>query len=221
MKLICERLDQTVQPLTEEVNGEKKLFIEGVFLQAGVKNRNGRIYPEQTMAREVNRYIKEYVEKNRALGELNHPPQPQVNPERAAIKIVELKQDGTNWIGKAMVTSTPVGQVVRGLLKDGVQLGVSSRGVGTLRESQGVMVVQEDFRLFTAADVVHDPSAPDAFVNGIYESVEWIYENGVVKQVQIDEYKKQIDRAARSPDKTKLTEAALAAFKDYLEKLSR
>jgi hypothetical protein len=221
MKLICERLDETVQPITEEVNGEKKLFIEGVFLQAGIKNRNGRIYPEQTMAREVNRYIKEYVEKNRALGELNHPPQPQVNPERAAIKIVELKQNGANWIGKAMVTSTPVGQVVRGLLKDGVQLGVSSRGVGTLRESQGVMVVQEDFRLFTAADVVHDPSAPDAFVNGIYESVEWIYENGVVKQVQIDEYKKQIDRAARSPDKTKLTEAALAAFKDYLEKLSR
>ncbi|MBT9159074.1 MAG: hypothetical protein DDT26_00323 [Dehalococcoidia bacterium] len=222
MKLICERIDaELTSPLVEEVNGKKQMFIEGVFLQAGIKNRNGRIYPEQIMSREVTRYIKEYVEKDRALGELNHPPSPIVNPERACILIKELRQEGSNWRGKALVTSTPLGALVRGLVEDGVKFGVSSRGVGSLRESNGAKIVQDDFKLFTAADIVHDPSAPAAFVNGIYESAEWIYENGNLTQIQAAEYKTQLDRASRSPDKKKLSEAALKAFNDFVSKLSR
>lgn len=219
MKLICERLesDLTKALIVEDAGGKKKMFIEGVFLQAGIKNRNGRVYPVDVMKREVDRYVKEYVEQDRALGELNHPPSPSVNPERACILIKELRQDGSNWIGKAQVTSSPMGQVVRNLIEDGVRFGVSSRGLGTLRESNGVMQVQEDFRLATAADVVHDPSAPDAFVNGIFESAEWIWDNGILKPQQIEEYKANINKAAKN--KKCVEEAAIKAFQDFLSKL--
>lgn len=217
MKLICERLDESLtKPLVEEVNGQKKMYIEGVFLQAGIKNKNGRIYPAETMNREVQRYVKEYVQKDRALGELNHPPTPSVNPERACILIKELRQDGDNWVGKALVTSSPMGQVVRNLIDDGVRFGVSSRGLGSLKETNGVMVVQEDFRLATAADVVHDPSAPDAFVNGIYESADWVWDNGALKETQIQEYKRQIEEAASN--RKRLEEVTLKAWNDFLSK---
>ena len=221
MKLICERLESnlTQAHLAEEADdsGKKKLYIEGVFLQSGIKNRNGRIYPPEIMKREVDRYVKEYVNKNRALGELNHPPSPSVNPERACILIKELRQDGNNWIGKAQVTSSPMGQVVRSLIEDGVGFAVSSRGLGSLREINGAMMVQDDFRLATAADVVHDPSAPDAFVNGIFESTEWVWDNGVIKPQQIEEYKACINKAAK--DKKSIEEAAIKAFQDFLSKL--
>lgn len=200
MKLITE-LNEDVEILTEATleegaNGKKNMYIKGIFLQSSIKNRNGRIYPEEIMDNEVGRYIKEQVSKNRAVGELNHPQGPQINPERISHKIVELTKDGTNWMGKAMITSTPMGDVARGLIESGVQLGVSSRGMGTLKmNKQGINEVQSDFKLATAADIVFDPSAPDAFVNGIMEGVEWVWKGNELVAEKVEDI---IERETKS-----------------------
>lgn len=175
MKFISE-LNETVEYLYEDSNGKKNFYIEGIFLQADIKNRNGRLYPVSVMEAEVNRYINDKINNNTAYGELNHPNSMTINADRISHRIVSLVKEGSNYIGKARVSSTPMGDIVKGLMEDGGKLGVSSRGVGSLRESNGVMVVQNDFHLATAADIVIDPSAPDAFVNGIMENVEWIYD---------------------------------------------
>lgn len=176
MKLLREQVYE-IQTLTEASKtdpAKKHMFIEGIFLQSNIKNRNGRIYPEPVMDKEVNRYIKEHVDKKIAYGELDHPTSPKINPDRISHRIVELYKDGTNWIGKAQVSSTPMGQIVRNLIEDGGVLAVSSRGVGSLRSVSGAMQVAEDFRLSTAADVVINPSAPDAYVQAILESPDWV-----------------------------------------------
>lgn len=183
-------------------NGSKSLYIKGVFLQGGVKNRNGRIYPVPVLEKEVNRYIKEAIENNRAYGELNHPSSPQINLDRVSHMITELKQDGSNYIGKAKVLNTPMGDIVRNLIKEGANLGVSSRGLGTLKPSNGIMEVQSDFRLSTAADVVADPSAPDAFVQGIMEGVDWIWNNGAITQVSLEQAVEEIESSARKRELT-------------------
>ena len=193
MKLIREEVED-VQIITEaNENGEKDLFITGPFLQAEVVNRNGRKYPGHIMEREVARYIKEAVSKGRAVGELGHPQGPSINLDRISHKIVELRKEGNNYIGKAKILNTPAGDIARGLIKGGVQLGVSSRGMGSLKPRNGINEVQDDFYLATAADIVHDPSAPDAFVNGIMEGVEWVWDNGLLKAQQLEGYKVQID----------------------------
>jgi hypothetical protein len=176
MKLIRE-LTEDFSYLTEaDDSGKKKLYIEGIFLQADLKNKNGRVYPLSVMEQEVNRYIKEKVEGKSAFGELGHPAGPTINPDRISHRVVSLTREGSNYVGKAQISSTPLGDIARGLIEDGGRLGVSSRGMGSLRERNGVMEVQGDFRLATAGDIVIDPSAPDAFVNGIMENVEWIYD---------------------------------------------
>ena len=204
MKLIREEIEK-VEVLTEKVGNETRLYIKGPFLQAECVNRNGRMYPISIMEREVNRYTEQYVQKGRALGELGHPDGPTVNLDRVSHKIVDLCREGNNFIGKAQILSTPMGKIAESLLKDGVCLGVSSRGIGSLREnSKGYKEVGEDFMLATAADIVADPSAPDAFVQGIMEGVEWIYDasrndwlientkskiNTMVNQNVLEEYK--------------------------------
>lgn len=175
MKLITEQIEEVKLIVEEKLGKGKEYFIEGVFLQANLKNRNGRIYPKEIMGKEVNRYNEEYVKKNRAFGELGHPDTPSINLDRTAILIKSLKEDGNNWIGKAKVMDTPYGKIVKNLIDEGAQLGVSSRGLGSLKSINGTNMVQDDFMLATAADVVADPSAPDAFVNGIMENAEWIY----------------------------------------------
>lgn len=189
MKLLIETKDFSGFQIITEGEGDKKgLFITGPFIQTEVVNRNNRMYRKETILGEVQRYIKERVEANRALGELNHPAHPEVNPERAAIKIVSLKEDGNDFVGKAKVLeSVPMGAIVGGLIREGVQLGVSSRGLGSLKEEKGYKVVCEDFRLMTAADVVSDPSAPDAFVTALMENKEWVWEQGrlIEREVEI------------------------------------
>ena len=181
MKLIREEIE-TAKVLVEEKDGKKTMFIEGIFLQGNLKNRNGRFYPVETLEREVNRYCEEFVGKGRALGELGHPEGPTVNLERVSHKIVDLHKEGTNFVGKAQILSTPMGKIASSLLDDGVTLGVSSRGMCSLKEtSEGYKVVGEDFMLATAADIVADPSAPDAFVNGIMEGVDWVWEAGLLQ----------------------------------------
>lgn len=214
MQLITEiSADVKTSEVLDEATGKKDFFIEGIFLQSEQKNRNGRIYPKKILSREVGRYMKEYVDTKRALGELNHPATPQVNPERASHLIVALKEDGNNFVGKAKILNTPMGNIVRGLLEGGVQIGVSSRGLGTLKESNGVKVVQEDFYMSTI-DIVSDPSAPDAFVNGIMEGVEWIYENGILSQKAIEDIKEEIEE---EHSKVKLDEKALVKlFETFL-----
>lgn len=177
MKLITE-LAEDVQYITEaaENNGPKKMYIEGIFLQADLKNKNGRVYPMSVMESEVNRYIREKVENKTAYGELGHPSGPTINPDRISHRIVSLTKEGNNFIGKALISSKGLGEMARGLIEDGGRLGVSSRGMGSLKEKNGIMEVQGDFHLATAGDIVIDPSAPDAFVNGIMENVEWIYD---------------------------------------------
>jgi hypothetical protein len=197
MKLITEIVED-FQVLTEEDDsGKKKLFIEGIFLQSSKANRNGRIYPKEVLFKEVKRYNKEYVQKNRALGELGHPQGPTINLERVSHMITELREDGNDIIGKAKIMDSPFGNIVENFIKDGVQLGVSSRGMGSLKKKNGVNEVQNDFYLATAADIVADPSAPDAFVQGIMEGVEWVYENGVFKQQELEEAKAQVDKSSR------------------------
>lgn len=216
MKLITETtLD--VRVLTENSSdGKKNYFIEGVFMESDAKNKNGRVYPLTTMQKEVNRYITEYVTTNRAIGELGHPEGPTVNLERAAHMIKELHFDQNQVCGKAKILDTPYGRIVKNLMDEGAKLGVSSRGMGSLIEKNGYQEVQEDFML-AAVDIVADPSAPNAFVNGIMEGREWIWENGLFKQVDLESYKKQINKASsRELEVTKLK-----IFENFLSKLTK
>jgi hypothetical protein len=219
MKLICE-VNEDINYITEqldEASGKKKYMIEGVFMQGDIKNRNGRVYPAEVLDKEVQRYNEAYVTKNRAYGELGHPSGPTINLERVSHMITELKRDGSNFMGRAKImTETPYGAIVKSLMDEGAQLGVSSRGMGSLKMSkEGVAQVQKDFYLATAADIVADPSAPDAFVNGIMESKEWIWDNGVIREAQIAEYHETVEKAS-SKD---LQEAKLRVFEDFLSKL--
>lgn len=195
-------LDEAVEIKTDEVlneeTGEKSLYIEGIFLQSGIKNRNGRIYPNHIMEAEVNRYIKDTINTNRAYGELGHPNGPSINLDKVSHMIKELRKDGNNYIGKAKIMDTPMGNIARNLIKEGAGLGVSSRGMGTLKPTGGIMEVQGDFRLATAADIVADPSAPDAFVQGIMEGVEWIWDNGILKAQALENAVEVVESAVRS-----------------------
>ena len=214
MKLISEEVTNA-EYLIEEKNGKKEYKIKGVFLQSNIKNRNGRVYPREIMVREVNRYTKEFINKNRAFGELGHPDGPTVNLERVCHMVKSLTADGDNFIGEAKIMDTPYGKIVNGLIDEGAQLGVSSRGMGSIVSRNGINFVKDDFYLATAADIVADPSAPDAFVEGIMESREWVWDNGVLKQVDLEEWKRQIQEAKRSV----LEEKKLNIFKSFLTKL--
>lgn len=218
MKLITELNEQTHYLAEAKENGEKEHFIEGIFLQSNKKNRNGRIYPRAIMEKEVNRYMNEVVKNNRAYGELGHPQGPQINLDRVSHIITELKWDGDNVIGKAKLTNTPMGNIAKGLLESGANLGVSSRGMGTLKPSKnGIMEVQDDFHLATAADIVADPSAPDAFVKGIMENVEWIYDpaKGTWREERLDQIKNQL----HSMSKSQFNEEKFSIFEDYISSL--
>jgi len=216
MKLIREEIEQ-VEVIVESRNGKKNLFIEGVFLQGEIKNRNGRMYPMQTLAREVGRYNENFVQKGRALGELGHPDGPTVNLDRVSHKIVSLKESGNNFIGKAKILSTPMGKIASDLLGEGVKLGVSSRGIGSLNKTnEGYSVVGEDFTLATAADIVADPSAPDAFVDGIMEGKEWVWDGGIIRERLASKTYKQINTLV---DQKKLDEQKLNVFQDFLANL--
>ena len=216
MKLIREEIEQ-VEVIVENRNGKKNLFIEGVFLQGEIKNRNGRMYPMQTLAREVGRYNENFVQKGRALGELGHPDGPTVNLDRVSHKIVSLKESGNNFIGKAKILSTPMGKIASNLLDEGVKLGVSSRGVGSLNKTnEGYSVVGEDFTLATAADIVADPSAPDAFVDGIMEGKEWVWDGGIIRERLASKTYKRINTLV---DQNKLDEQKLNVFQDFLANL--
>tara|TARA_B100000902_G_scaffold282050_1_gene268035 strand:+ start:833 stop:1483 length:651 start_codon:yes stop_codon:yes gene_type:complete len=214
MRLITENIEN-VKILTEEKDGKKQLYIEGVFLQSEIKNRNGRVYPFDVLNKEVERYSEEYVKPGRALGELGHPDGPTVNLDRVSHKITSLKAEGNNFIGKARVLDTPMGKIAKNLLGEGVQLGVSSRGMGSLKEQNGVKYVGEDFMLATAADIVADPSAPDAFVNGIMEGKEWVWEGGILREKEIQEMKDSINRAS----KIELEEKMISAFDRFFKSL--
>ena len=215
MKLIREEIETAKVTITEGKNGKKSHFIEGVFLQGEIKNRNGRMYPISTLQREAVNYNKKYIEKGRALGELGHPDGPTINLDRVSHLITSLKQEGNNYVGKARLLDTPMGNIAKNLIDEGVKLGVSSRGLGTIRERDGVKVVMDDFMLATAADIVADPSAPDAFVNGIMEGKEWIYNNGAVQEQTVEQIKKRIDNAALN----QMEEVKLSAFNQYLQQL--
>lgn len=218
MKLIAE-ITESVQVIEEaNAQGKKEMFIEGVFLQGNIQNRNGRRYKTETLAREVSRYMKESVQKGRAYGELGHPNGPSINLDRVSHMITDLRQEGDNFIGRAKISSTPMGEIVKGLLSDGAQLGVSSRGMGSIKEGKdGVMEVQDDFYLATAADIVADPSAPDAFVNGIMEGVEWVWNNGVIVAQSVEEMKQEIESSSR---KNALSESMrLQMFESFMKDL--
>ena len=214
MKLISEEI-QNAEMLVEETNGKKNYKIKGIFLQSDIKNRNGRIYENDILSKEVKRYSTEFIDKKRAFGELGHPDGPVVNLERVSHMITSLKPEGKNFIGEAKIMDTPYGKIVKGLIDEGAQLGVSSRGMGSLVTKNGANYVGKDFYLATAADIVADPSAPDAFVEGIMENKEWVWDNGVIKAQDIEEYKEHIQEAKR----LKLAEAKAEVFKSFLEKL--
>ena len=215
MKLITETIEN-IEVLTEQnASGKKDYKIKGVFMQADIKNRNGRVYPVQTLAKEVKRYNEQFINKKRAFGELGHPDGPTVNLERVSHMITSLKPEGKNFIGEAKIMDTPYGKIVKGLIDEGAQLGVSSRGMGSLVQKGGANYVGKDFYLATAADIVADPSAPDAFVEGIMENKEWVWDNGVIKAQDIEEYKEHIQEAKR----LKLAEAKVQVFKNFIEKL--
>ena len=217
MKLISEFNDYSVSPIIVEENekGQKEYFIEGIFMQSEIKNRNGRIYPKEVMEKEVKRYVKEFVEKDRAFGELGHPDGPTINLDKVSHLITRLEEDGNNYVGRAKILSTPNGQIVRNLIDDGAKLGVSSRGLGSLEQKGGSQYVKDDFQLATAGDIVADPSAPEAFVNGIMEGTEWVYENGLLTARQIDEMQTEIKTAKSS----KLEEVKLNQWKRFVENL--
>ena len=216
MKLITEEISQ-VKFITEGKGKGKKLCIEGIFLQGGIKNRNGRMYPVNILENEVNRYNKTFVQQGRALGELGHPEGPTVNLDRVSHKITSLIREGNNFRGKAQLLNTPMGKIASSLLDEGVMLGVSSRGVGSLREDRnGCKVVGEDFMLATAADIVADPSAPDAFVSGIMEGKEWIWEGGILREQQAAQTQKRINTLV---DQKRLEEKKLELFGDFLSNL--
>jgi hypothetical protein len=215
MYLITETTHRDIRFLTEaNEKGEKQYFIEGVFMQSDVKNRNGRVYPQSILTKEIERYNEEFVQQNRAMGELGHPEGPTVNLERVSHIIKDLRVEGKNVYGKAKILETPMGKIAKNLLNEGCKFGVSSRGMGSLQEKNGVNYVQEDFMLATV-DIVADPSAPNAFVNGIMEGKEWIWEGGVIKERQIEKYKKLIKESARR----NLEENAVRVFQDFLSKL--
>ena len=213
MKLITETIED-VKILTEEKNGKKLLYIEGVFLQSELKNRNGRMYPFSVLEREVQRYSEEYVKTKRALGELGHPDGPTINLDRVSHRITDLHAEGNNFIGKAQILDTPMGNIAKSLLGEGVQLGVSSRGMGSIQKKEDCNVVADDFMLTTAADIVADPSAPDAFVNGIMEGKEWVWDNGILKEAKVDKYRRYIDGSRRD-----LEERTLKVFEHFLSNL--
>jgi hypothetical protein len=216
MKLIREEIEK-VEVLTEDVNGKKNLFIKGVFLQAEQVNRNGRMYRMPVMEREVKRYTEQYVNKGRALGELGHPDGPTVNLDRVSHKIVDLQKEGNNFIGKAQILSTPMGKIAESLLKEGVCLGVSSRGIGSLKPTrEGFNEVGEDFMLATAADIVADPSAPDAFVQGIMEGKEWIWDGGILREKLAEQTQRRINTLV---DQKRLEEHKLNLFNDFINSL--
>jgi hypothetical protein len=216
MKLITE-INEEVKVLTEESDsGSKNFYIEGVFMQAEQKNRNGRVYPVGVLQKEANRYIQEYVMKNRAYGELGHPDGPTINLERVSHMIKELRQEGNDFYGKAKIMDTPYGNIVKNLIAEGACVGVSTRGMGSLEErSDGTRVVKDDFYLATAADIVADPSAPDAFVRGIMEGKEWVWDNGIIKEVEIAKFKETIKKSS----KKNLEENMLRTFNKFMSKL--
>ena len=215
MKLISEEIE-TVEVITEEKNGKKTLYIQGPFLQAEVINRNKRCYPLQTMVNEVKRYTENFITRSRALGELGHPDGPQINLDRVSHKIVALTQEGNTFIGKAQILSTPMGKIASSLIGEGVRLGVSSRGMGSIFSRNGINYVGEDFMLATAADIVADPSAPDAFVNGIMEGKEWIWDGGVLREVYCEQIKKTINTLV---DQDILEANKLRLFGNFLSNL--
>lgn len=216
MKLITE-INESIEYIAEaKEDGGKDYFIRGPFMQANIKNRNGRMYPAEVLDKEVSRYVTENVAKNRAYGELGHPTSPTINLDRVSHMIKELTRDGDNFIGKAKImTETPMGRIVKNLMDEGASLGVSSRGMGSLKNKSGVAEVQNDFYLATAADIVADPSAPDAFVEGIMEGKEWVWDNGVIREATINDYKEEIEKA---PSKD-LTETKLKVWSKFLSNL--
>ena len=217
MKLISEFQDYAVSPVIveENENGKKDYFIEGVFMQSEIKNRNGRVYPKDVMKKEVARYVKEFVEQDRAFGELGHPDGPTINLDKVSHMITKLEEDGNNYVGRAKILTTPNGQIVRNLIDDGAKLGVSSRGLGSLEQRNGAQVVKGDFQLATAADIVADPSAPEAFVEGIMEGVEWYYESGILKAREYDAMRDTL----KTSKLAKLEETKLNLWKSFVEKL--
>ena len=216
MKLITEQIDD-VEVIVENRNGKKSMFIEGIFLQGDIQNRNGRMYPMNTLRREVQRYNESFVDSGRAVGELGHPEGPTVNLDRVSHKIVSLKESGSNFIGKAKILSTPMGKIAQNLIDEGVKLGVSSRGLGTLAVNEdGVKVVSDDFMLATAADIVSDPSAPDAFVSGIMEGKDWVWDGGIVREQLAKKTYKTINTLV---DNKQLEENKLGLFQNFLSNL--
>lgn len=217
MKLITE-INEEIELLTEETSGGgKNYFIEGVFLQGNIKNRNGRIYPIDILRTETENYINNFVNQNRAFGELGHPEGPAINLERISHMIKSLRLEGSNYIGKAKILDSPYGKIVKNLIDEGAKLGVSSRGIGSVSNRGDVTIVNSDFRLSTAADIVADPSAPQAFVRGIMESKEWVWDNGIIRAKEIEEYKKEIQKASQR----KLEEKMIWAFDDFTKKLAK
>ena len=214
MKLITETTEN-IEVITEEKGSGKDYKIRGIFLQGDIKNRNGRVYPVSVLAKEVNRYNKEFVEKKRAFGELGHPDGPTVNLERVSHMITSLKPEGRNFIGEAKIMDTPYGKIVKNLIDEGAQLGVSSRGMGSMKQVNGKNVINNDFYLATAADIVADPSAPDAFVEGIMEGKEWVWDNGLLKEKEIAKYQRYMDEATRRT----MEEKTLKVFEHFLSNL--
>lgn len=216
MKLICE-ITEEIKVIKEEAdNAAKNYFIEGIFLQAELKNRNGRMYPQEMLQREITRYNEEYVAKKRAFGELGHPDGPTINLDRVSHMITDLRAEGSNFIGKAKILDTPNGKIVKALIDEGAQLGVSSRGMGSIRtEGVDIQVVQDDFYLATAADIVADPSAPDAFVNGIMEGKEWVWNNGILQERDVSQLKSRIKKAP----KKEIKKVTIEAFEAFMKKL--
>ena len=225
MKLITEVNEELNYIAEEGSEGKKNLYIEGIFLQGGLVNRNGRMYDPEILDKEVGRYVKEAVDQNRAYGELGHPAGPTINLERVCMMIKSLKREGNNFIGKAKIMERPYGQIVKNLMSEGAKLGVSSRGMGSLKEVNGVNMVQDDFYLATAADIVADPSAPDAYVNGVMEGVEWIWDNGLLKATQpkkAEELTRVVEthkNIIKETPKADLAEAKIRVFKHFLSKL--
>jgi hypothetical protein len=216
MKLIREEIE-SVEFLVEQKNGKKSMYIEGVFLQGNIKNRNGRMYPMETLRKEVSRYNENHVQAGRALGELGHPDGPTVNLDRVSHKIVSLKESGSNFIGKAKLLNTPMGKIASSLIEEGVKLGVSSRGIGSLKMTrEGVNIVGDDFMLATAADIVADPSAPDAFVEGIMEGKEWVWDGGILREKYAEKTYRQINTLVTQKQ---LDENKLSLFNDFLSNL--
>ena len=218
MKLITE-LNEEVKYLVEEKEGKKNYFIEGIIMQGDIVNRNGRMYPSNVLEKEVNRYNEQYVNKGRAYGELGHPAGPTLNLERASHMFKSLRREGNDFVGRAKIMDTPMGNIVKSLISEGASLGISSRGMGSIKENKrGIMEVQDDFHLATAGDIVADPSAPDAFVRGIMEGVEWVWDNGLLKAQKIEQYKEEINRGARQGISE---QTAIKVFNQFFQDLSK